>query len=730
MLIFALGALGAMLTLRSDSDSVYASRRVRELVEHCAVANASPPAELRGFRARTETELSILVRDTLDREHVTQIEQLAADADWQRSVGYAVHVVGFRSRSVGVPLSALSFVRGWTVPLLYGNELRLGIDGPRRREAARGTDSRAGGDTLRAVHPFAPDRERYYRFSGGDTVAVLHTPARAVPIVRIEVVPRVDRMTGVAAFRGELDVDADRGVVVRMRGQLVYPNLARRGGIRALAARASGLVSAAYMEFVMEEVGGRYWLPVFERTEVQASAETFGPDRSVLRVITRFRDFHLDTAAANGAIEGPVPLTPRVSFAPTDSMNRFHAWRQELGSATARVRASEFDDLAPNAWRASGPPKFSVAPRRIGEVLRYDRVEGAFTGAMAELRFRDAAPGLTARAWGGWAWTERTARGGAALTLARGGWTWGLRSERSLASTNDFRRALEGGTSLSALLASVDNADYVDRRTAAVSVVREIGSTDRSLVTGEMGLGDDRLEVSRLHRGPFGGSTTFLPNRGASPGRYARAAVDLELHPNVSGDFVGAGFGGRAHVEYGRGELNWLRTELATSARAYWGDLWLAAHGAAGLVLGRTIPPQQLFELGGTEGLPGYGYKEFGGDRAALARFATGYNLPLLRSPRRFYRGYFLPGLTPGIAAGVQGGWAEASTPAARRALGLLGRRGSTPDAPPLSLPTAGVRATADVRLTLFSGAASIGAARPVDHRGPWRLVFSLAAAY
>ncbi len=143
------------------------------------------------------------------------------------------------------------------------------------------------------------------------------------------------------------------------------------------------------------------------------------------------------------------------------------------------------------------------------------------------------------------------------------------------------------------------------------------------------------------------------------------------------------------------------------------------------------MPPQSLFEIGGTEGLPGYTYKQFGGDRAALSRVAAGYTFPVLRSPRRVFRGYFIPGISPGFAAGIQGGWADALSAAAWRALSMLSSGSDSLSRSSLiSVPTGGVRASADVRLTFFSGAASVGLARPVDHPAPWRMVFALGQTY
>src|SRR5437660_12419371 len=96
-----------------DTDSTYATPALRDLIARATVANRAPPPELRGYRARIETELALLVRDTLGREGAAQIEQLGVQASWQRGGDYELHVLGYRMQSSGVPFSALSFVRSW-----------------------------------------------------------------------------------------------------------------------------------------------------------------------------------------------------------------------------------------------------------------------------------------------------------------------------------------------------------------------------------------------------------------------------------------------------------------------------------------------------------------------------------------------------------------------------------------------------------------------------------------
>jgi len=132
------------------------------------------------------------------------------------------------------------------------------------------------------------------------------------------------------------------------------------------------------------------------------------------------------------------------------------------------------------------------------------------------------------------------------------------------------------------------------------------------------------------------------------------------------------------------------------------------------------VPPQKLFELGGAETLPGYDYKEFAGDRAAIFRGYASYRFGFFKRPIRI-RNFFLPAIDPGLGASVQGGWAELSSQAARGAVRELGLKA---DGTPLSAPTNGMRATVGGGLTLFSDLLHIGASRPIDHGGRWRFSF------
>ena len=73
------------------------------------------------------------------------------------------------------------------------------------------------------------------------------------------------------------------------------------------------------------------------------------------------------------------------------------------------------------------------------------------------------------------------------------------------------------------------------------------------------------------------------------------ASAVVELHPNVTGEFVQPGVGARAFFEAGRGDLDWTRSELELIARRYFGPLSLVAQAQAGIVEGNSPPSQRLF---------------------------------------------------------------------------------------------------------------------------------------
>lgn len=250
----------------------------------------------------------------------------------------------------------------------------------------------------------------------------------------------------------------------------------------------------------------------------------------------------------------------------------------------------------------------------------------------------------------------------------------------------------------------------------------------------EAGIGSDRYVAAQREHGAFTpGDSGFRFNRGVDDGRYSIASMKVEFHPDVNAAFVRPGIGALLQADAATGDLAWRRVELRLIARRMLGPLIYAARADAGVVVGDSIPPQQLFELGENQNLPGYGYKEFAGNQAAVIRGLVMYPLPLWRAPLRLGR-FVLPSVGPTLSFGAQGGWAAATNDAARSAVlrlgtigdSVLGTPGSISGAP-VSRPTDGFKSSIDFRLRFLGGAVSIGAARATDHHEPWRFVVGFA---
>ena len=685
------------------------------LLDQAAQVNARIPDMLRAYRARIESEMSIAIIDSGGRERTAQLEQIASDVRYRTPDRYDQRVIGYRSQAVGPTFSLMSIFGGWTVPTLYGNRLQLGVTS----SSSTNRTVNPGAASL-AVHPLATNRNSYYTYEGGDTaVTLFSTSGRRIPLVRIRVTPRTDASGDAILFFGDMYLDADWKQIVRMRGRMVE---LRDGKVTIKSgSKIPGVSGASFVELVNVEVNGQYWLPAYQRTELQARIALFGEFRSIVRIVSRFYDISPNDSSWSGPEASP-GVRHNLTFASGSVQSRYDEWHQAIGAASTDTYFAEFDDLAPDAWNTEGRAAFRFSPRSLGEVFRFNRIEGLFTGIAAEHDFRESARGLSVRGSIGYAWAEQVPRGMFAVQRTLGRTTTGVRLERALAHTNDFQPPLSYGATLSALLGSADDFDYLDRRSATAFVSRTYGAQRRSLVRIEAGPGSDNAVVQNVSKGLYvANGEGFRPNRGIWEGDYVRSAASIEINPQVSGQFVDRGVGLTVMYERADGDLRWQRLEVRTAARREVGPFQVFARGDAGTLLG-TPAPQAMFELGGDAGLSAYEYKEFAGDRAALLRTVVGYTLPVLRAPIRLPSQLILPGLAPGIAAGVHGGWAEVSSARGDEALAALGTRTDVEgNLIPLSRSTGGIRASAEFLVTFFSGAVALGVTRPIDHAGAWK---------
>lgn len=712
-----------------------ASRPLADLLADASRRNRLPD-DLIAYRAGVETEISMILRREEGTEVVGAMEQVASALRWTRAGTYEQHVTGYRSQQLGANFSALTIFRtGWLNPVLYGNRMRIRA----RAESAGRSRSPSvrsdGADTLPAIHPLAADRDNYYTFSGGDTVVTMQAGDRTIPIVHVRVQPKTGITVPVVLFDGELQLDASRGTLVRLRGHFLRASGPRRG------VGASIADAVAFVEYENGERQGQYWLPARQRIELQAMLPFLGDGRAVIRVVSRVtemqvNDTTLDAATLAAADSLRARSRRRLTYAPTDSLSQFDAWRNSMGVLSEGMHSDDFLDIAPDRWRPTGPPRFDVAATRASDVFHFNRVEGAYTGLGVKWTLRDLAPGVVVRANAGYAWSEQTMRGRLAVERTRGPWTLEARGGRSLDNTNDFRVPMDSGNTFGALLGSIDPYDYVSRSSATLALVRRVQGR-RALVRAEVGVASDRYRPATYTRSPFGGAS-YRPNRGVDEGDYVRSALLIEWHPDMSAEFAKPGASARLSYERGDGvaglgtPLGWQRVEARVSGRRTIGPFVALARADAGVVTGASIPPQQLFELGKYQGLPGYDDKAFAGSRAASVRGSLQYTTPWLKNPVRLNERFWLPAIAPGVSVGVQAGFADLPTDAARASIDRLAVIDPNLLASwaPVAQPTDRVRASVTAGLRFFGSALFVGATRTMDNTTPWKALVGFGQSW
>jgi hypothetical protein len=567
------------------------------------------------------------------------------------------------------------------------------------------------------VHPLARDRERAYRFLAADTLGLVLDDGSAFTAIRVRVQPRLRPLPGVLVFRGDLWLDVRTLQVRRLIGRV---DRVRTEAGRARALLAGDVQPVAYLDAQGRELSGAV-VPTLMRVE-QISRALAQEATGVVRVVSRAEP----ESVVAMRTPGPAALADsatRYTLRDADATIPPRPWRLTLGEATQASAGTDtrFEPWWPEREKATGPAIGRLEVRRDTDLYRYNRVEGFFTGAGLTVRFRDQMPGAVLRTVGGWAWNERTWRARASFNRTIRGTTAFIGTGKFLDLTNDFRSPYDSGSSWLPLLLSTDPYDYVERRYARLGFESAVPSAD-AIVRLEAGLVRD-VDVRRsVTRGLVG--SDFLPNRGVDAGTYGRVIALVEWQRNADLDPTGRSVGATMRAELAEGELAYERVEARVVGRARFGAGTLAAIANAGLLRGAP-PPQQLFELGGLQYLPGYAYKEFAGDRAVSAVLLGAVPLGLLQDPIGEIAGFVVPALAPSVQIGLSAGWTALSSPAARAAAARLGAvfdpvtgtvlRDATTGQPRTPDATRIVRATLSVGLQLFGGALYVGAGRAVD---------------
>jgi len=711
----------AMLLLLVPPQAVdtvdYASPALRALIARAEAANAAPPPALRGYTARYESEVALAKRLPERVEGSSTIEQTAGTFTWAAGAGFGQHQDGYRVRTTGVPLpGSAALSNGWIVPTLSGPRYHL-------FGANSGAQTTAGLDSsgvYAAWSPVGPDRDRYYRFAGGDTVTMKFPDGSTGRVIRIEVTPRGGLPDREKVFRGDLYLDPGTLAVRRVRGQFLTvggpPPQGRAKRLNKL------VVNAAVADLVTTEVPGAGWIPTYQRFELEVLIPLTTESWSTLRVMTSFRD-------VRPVIDAGAQVPPYIAGRSAASKDSLAAYREWWNAPDQEVNAVQLGDLVgvgPPAFRPDGPPIYFWRGPTTLQALRFNRVEGLYTGLSGTLRLRDAMPGLEIRGTGGYAWWPGLFRGGVKATLARGEWTPSAEVMRDLDLVTKFPDPLDYNRGVRAAFQQ-DNYDYVDRTVATAGLTRWLSSSGPSNVSVNFGWVQDRSTPANLNYGPLGQSYTINPNVFAY--NYPRLQLSVNWHPQISSHFTQPGVALSASYEQGWGSRPYQRIQGGIVVRANYRSATLTIVGDIGYTRADSFPTQQMFLIGGSGTMPGYDYDQFGGNFATLARTMIAFPLPLLQAPLQFGKAT-VPAIAPNLSFRLYSGHTENTTDAAAVALNNVGTQSVNGMSVPFSVASNGLQQTFEARISVFGNLLGFGLATPLGPDAHWTFQFAFAQSF
>lgn len=705
----------ALLLLLTTGDTTCASPALCALRDRAIAANGVP-GNLASYEARVESELAVISIKPGLIDGPSSVEAYASDVTWERSGQFHQHAVGFRARNAGLPLSTVRFLLiGWVSPMTFGNHVP--IFGRQTWSEHEGEDGSMDPRLVFAISPVGRESSRYYRFVRVDTVAAARFEGDTLHVFRVTIAPLNVPEERRLLFRGTVDLVPGTLQVARIRAS-VESSGTPFSIFRGLT--SFGVPRLSFADLVNEPAPDGTWLPSVQRFEWQGVPAP-GGTTSALRVVSTFRNLRtVQLAPGEDATFNDRPGF-KLTSAPGDSLHRFREWSTALGEETSQRDVTDFSDLM-RGIPFSGGQLFVPAPRNDETILRFNRIEGIYLGVPAAYVFKDGRSSMALHVNVGYAFAEDVIRWNLAFLFGSPQLGGEVRAGRTLEVTNKFRQQFDDA-SMGALLAR-DNWDYVDRVGGGVVGHLQLGQRRGNQLQAAVDLLEDQAVEQVLRTSPYVG--WLRPNRGIYEGRYLRTQLQLDLNPDISSIFVRNGIGFQVLYEAGYGDLAYQRVEGRVVGRHDFKRLFLVARANVGMVFGDSVPPQQLFEIGGAAGLPGYQYKQFAGDRAALTRVRLTWPLPMLQAPIVVKPGITLPALTPSLSIGLQGAWTDISNPRVQAAVDRFGYMTNTGTGQPqidpetglpvpASVETDGLRGSIDIRAGLFNDALSLGVAHALS---------------
>lgn len=460
------------------------------------------------------------------------------------------------------------------------------------------------GDEVRDVpHPAAPGARGHYDYRLADSLEI-RTGDRTVHVLALEVRPTTPGDPGLV---GTIFVDPGSGGIARLAGTFTAASYVdpRLDHIRL------DLRSALWE--------GRHWLPTEQELEIRRRLSWLSyPVGGIIR--TRFRIFDHEL----GAELPELPPGDRLASLPPPALRAYDEWRTSLHAGP--LEAGERDDevLAALGRRArelarpgalAGSAGWQLHLPDASAAFRARRAEGALLGAGG--RFgpdRRTGVGL----WLGWPFARERPEARLDLTAAAG--RSDLRASLFLDHSSDIGPWAAAAGLLSTLGFAIHGEDWTDP-------YFERGGE----AAGELPAAGGRAEIAlRVSRQVAAGAAAAPPVSGAARAvRPIREGTAAELRLGFR-RYLGRGLGARWRAELALrgaaaavGDFGYTRALARIRAAEVEAGRWRWS-GTLGLGLsGGPVPPQRLLLLGGRATVPGYGFRTWGGDRAAWARLAV-----------------------------------------------------------------------------------------------------------
>jgi hypothetical protein len=561
---------------------VWNDARVLELITQARAERHSLAVDtaFRSYVGQARGYVYFLIdRPDSNERTLLKADQIALEVFWRAPNQTGQRIVGRRDERMAPTNIRYHLDHLTVVQDDYGDFIRLGD----------------GDEVERVLHPLGPDAESVYDFLLVDSLSIAYGDGVETRVYEVRVRPKEYNLPGLI---GSVFLDRGTSSIVRMNFTFTPASYVD-----------------PYLDYIRISLDnslweGKYWLPYRQEAELRRELpELDFMAGSIIRGRYEIGGYEFNTEIAN-----PELLGRRVTAVPREELEAFPFERGLFDDLDERGLAPSptMEEVRAQARQAfQGRYLSGLGPLRLylgsaSSAARYNRAEGTYFGA-----------GVTARTAG-----DVRLRVSAGYALGR--------DEASLATTvtggpdpvvptlevywnqiRDLGPASTASGITNTLAASAGINDYVD---PFFSRGIRLAFNSRQAGKPSVALRWERHESAQDVVSEVPG-TDLRPVRSVDEGILGAVEVRLPLGLPANGTGTLAATGARFETHTFAALQGDGRWTLQDQEQRWYAEL----RASAGLVTNEA-PAQELFLLGGRETLPGYGYRDFVGDRFWLVR--------------------------------------------------------------------------------------------------------------